>query len=70
MRKHTYNAGDSWTEGTTLHDVVNHSSLDAHFIVTYVVAKGVSKRTDQAAPACAAALERWLRQRIRRRGCA
>jgi quercetin dioxygenase-like cupin family protein len=54
--KHTYNAGDSWTEGTTLHDVVNHSSIDAHFIVTYVVAKGVNKRTDQAAPACAAAL--------------
>jgi quercetin dioxygenase-like cupin family protein len=54
--KHIYNAGDSWTEGTTLHDVVNNSSVDAHFIVTYVVAKGVNKRTDQAAPACAAAL--------------
>src|SRR5262249_8192627 len=24
--KHVYNAGDSWTEGTTLHDVVNNSS--------------------------------------------
>ena len=54
--KHTYNPGDSWTEATTLHDVVNSSSLDAHFIVTYVVPKGVNKRTDQAAPACAAAL--------------
>jgi quercetin dioxygenase-like cupin family protein len=54
--RHTYQAGDSWTEGTTLHDVVNNSSLDAHFIVTYVVPKGVNKRTDQAAPACAAAL--------------
>jgi quercetin dioxygenase-like cupin family protein len=54
--KHTYNAGDSWTESTTLHDVVNNSSLDAHFIVTYVVPKGVNKRTDQAAPACAATL--------------
>jgi hypothetical protein len=53
--KHTYNAGDSWTEGTTLHDVVNHSSVDAHFVVTYVVAKGANKRTDQSAPACAAA---------------
>jgi quercetin dioxygenase-like cupin family protein len=54
--KHVYNAGDSWTEGTKLHDVVNSSSLDAHFLVTYVVAKGVNKRADQPAPACAAAL--------------
>ena len=51
-----YNAGDSWTEGTTLHDVVNNGSIDAHFLVTYVVAKGVNKRTDQPAPGCAAAL--------------
>jgi quercetin dioxygenase-like cupin family protein len=50
--KHTYNAGDSWTEATSLHDVVNNSSMDAHFFVTYVVPKGVGKRTDQAAPAC------------------
>ena len=54
--KHVYNAGDSWTEGTKLHDVVNNSAIDAHFLVTYVVAKGVSKRTDRPAPACAAAL--------------
>lgn len=54
--KHVYNAGDSWTEGTKLHDVVNNSATDAHFLVTYVVAKGVNKRTDQAAPPCAAAL--------------
>jgi hypothetical protein len=53
--KRVYNAGDSWTEGTKLHDVVNSSSIDAHFLVTYVVAKGIAKRTDQAAPACAAA---------------
>jgi quercetin dioxygenase-like cupin family protein len=54
--KTVYNAGDSWTEGTKLHDVVNSSSQDAHFVVTYVVPKGVNKRTDQPAPACAAAL--------------
>ena len=54
--KHVYNAGDSWTEGTTLHDVVNTSSSNAHFIVTYIVAKGVNKRTDEPAPDCAAAL--------------
>jgi quercetin dioxygenase-like cupin family protein len=54
--KHVYKAGDSWTEGTKLHDVVNSSSLDAHFVVTYVVPKGVNKRTDEPAPLCAAAL--------------
>jgi quercetin dioxygenase-like cupin family protein len=51
-----YNAGDSWTEGTTLHDVVNHGSIDAHFLVTYIVAKDVNKRTDEAAPPSAPAL--------------
>src|ERR1700693_3726689 len=54
--KHVYNAGESWTEGTTLHDVVNNSNSNAHFIVTYIVAKGVAKRTDEPAPSCAAAL--------------
>jgi quercetin dioxygenase-like cupin family protein len=54
--KHVYHAGDSWTEGTKLHDVVNNSSVNAHFVVTYIVAKGLNKRTDQPAPACAAAL--------------
>ena len=54
--KHVYKAGDSWTEGTKLHDVFNSSSQDAHFLVTYVVAAGVNKRTDQPAPACSAAL--------------
>ena len=55
-QKHVYRAGDSWTEATRLHDVVNSSSMDAHFLVTYVVAKGMNKRTDQSAPTCAAAL--------------
>jgi quercetin dioxygenase-like cupin family protein len=54
--KHVYQPGDSWTEGTTLHDVVNNSSLNAHLVVTYVIAKGMNKRTDQPAPACATAL--------------
>jgi len=54
--KHVYHAGDTWTEGTKLHDVVNSGSMDAHFLVTYIVPKGVGKRTDAAAPACAAAL--------------
>jgi quercetin dioxygenase-like cupin family protein len=54
--KTVYSAGDSWTEGTKVHDVVNHGSIDAHYLVTYIVAKDVLKRTDHAAPRCAAAL--------------
>ena len=54
--KHVYQPGESWTEGTTLHDLVNNSALNAHVVVTYVIAKGMNKRIDQPAPACAAAL--------------
>jgi quercetin dioxygenase-like cupin family protein len=54
--KVTYKAGDAWTESTKLHDVVNNSSADAHFVITYIVAKDVNKRTDESAPRCAAAL--------------
>ncbi len=58
--KVTYKAGDTWTESTKLHDVVNNSSTDAHFIVTYVVPAiipaGSNKRTDEPAPKCALAL--------------
>ena len=54
--KTVYQPGDSWTEGTKLHDVVNRGPADVHFLVTYVVAAGVGKRTDANAPRCAAAL--------------
>jgi hypothetical protein len=54
--KHVYNAGDSWTEGTSLHDVVFPTAQGAHFVITYILPKGVGRRTDQAPPACAAAL--------------
>lgn len=58
--KVTYNAGDAWTEGTKLHDVVNNSPINAHFIVTYLVPAispaGSNKRTDEPAPKCAHAL--------------
>jgi quercetin dioxygenase-like cupin family protein len=54
--KVTYQAGDAWTESTKLHDVVNNSSTDAHFLVTYIVAKDIPKRTDEKAPRCASAL--------------
>jgi hypothetical protein len=31
-------------------------STDVHFLITYIVAKDVNKRTDEAAPRCAVAL--------------
>jgi hypothetical protein len=51
--KTVYKAGDSWTEGTSLHDVVVNDPAGAHFSVTYVLAKGQPRRIDQEPPACA-----------------
>jgi len=54
--KHVYNAGDSLTESTEIHNVRNVGTVNAHFMVTYVIAKGQPRRIDQPAPACAAEL--------------
>jgi quercetin dioxygenase-like cupin family protein len=55
--KHVYNAGDSLTETTQTHYVRNVDTVNnAHFMVTYIIAKGQPRRIDQPAPACAAAL--------------
>ena len=55
--KHVYNAGDSWTENTAIHDVQNVGTTNARFMITYVIAKGQPRRIDQPAPAFAAALD-------------
>jgi len=52
-QKTVYKAGDSWTEGTSLHDVVVSDPAGAHFLVTYILAKGQPRRIDQEPPACA-----------------
>ena len=54
--KHVYNPGDSLTETTAPHYVRNVGTVNAHFMVTYVLAHGQPRRIDQPAPACAAAL--------------
>lgn len=54
--KHVYNAGDSWTENTEIHDVRNIGAANAHFTVTYVIANGQPRRIDQPQPACGAGL--------------
>jgi quercetin dioxygenase-like cupin family protein len=55
-KKHVYNAGDSLTESTQTHYVRNVEAVNAHFMVTYLLANGQPRRIDQPAPACAAAL--------------
>jgi quercetin dioxygenase-like cupin family protein len=51
-----YKAGDSWTEGSKLHyfRVVSPTGLQA--TAFFITAQGVPVRTDEPAPACAAAL--------------
>jgi quercetin dioxygenase-like cupin family protein len=51
-----YNVGNSLTEGTATHYVRNVGSVNAHFMVTYILANGQPRRIDQPAPPCAAAL--------------
>ena len=51
----TYNAGDSLTENDKLHVVHNEGVLPARLMITFVVPKGVNRRIDQPAPACAVA---------------
>ena len=53
----TYNAGDSWTEGDKVHYFRNSGTVPVQLTATFIVAKGVALRLDDAVPpACAAAL--------------
>ena len=54
--KHVYNARDSLTENNAVHDVRTAGTTNAHFMITYVIAKGQPRRIYEPAPACAAAL--------------
>jgi quercetin dioxygenase-like cupin family protein len=51
-----YNVGNSLTENTATHYVRNVGSVNARFMVTYILANGQPRRIDQPAPPCAAAL--------------
>jgi quercetin dioxygenase-like cupin family protein len=53
-RKHVFNAGDSLTESTETHYVRNVGPVNAHFMVTYLIAHGQPRRIDEPAPPCAA----------------
>jgi quercetin dioxygenase-like cupin family protein len=54
--KHVYDPSDSLTETTATHYVRNVGAVNAHFMVTYVLAHGQPRRIDQPAPPCSAAL--------------
>jgi hypothetical protein len=51
-----YNAGDSWMEGSQVHYLRVLGTSAIQFVTTFIVAQGQANRTDQPAPACAAAL--------------
>jgi quercetin dioxygenase-like cupin family protein len=51
-----YNAGDSWTEGSQLHYFRVVGATGIHATAFFITAQGQALRTDEPAPACAAAL--------------
>jgi quercetin dioxygenase-like cupin family protein len=51
-----YKAGDSWTEGSKLHYFRVVGTTGLHATAFFITAQGVPVRTDEPAPACAAAL--------------
>jgi len=50
-----YKAGDSWTEGSQLHYFRVVGPTGVHLTAFFITAQGAPLRTDEAAPACAAA---------------
>jgi hypothetical protein len=49
-------AGDSWTEGNKVHYFRVVGKTGIHLSATFITAQGAALRTDESAPACAAAL--------------
>lgn len=55
--KHTYVAGQSFIEGSELHNVVNSGSVRARLLVFYIVKSDEPRRIENPQPACGAALQ-------------
>jgi quercetin dioxygenase-like cupin family protein len=51
-----YKAGDSWTEGSQMHYFRVVGTAGVHLTAFFITAQGAALRTDESAPACAAAL--------------
>jgi quercetin dioxygenase-like cupin family protein len=54
--KHTYAAGQSFTEGAEPHAAMNRGTGNARLLVAYIVKKGEPRRIEAAQPTCGAAL--------------
>ena len=55
--KHTYTAGQSFTEGAEAHNVVNSGSGNARLLVAYIVRSGEPRRIENPQPRCGEALQ-------------
>jgi len=54
--KHTYMAGQSFTEGADAHAAVNRGTGNARLLVAYIVKRGEPRRIEAPQPACGASL--------------
>ena len=54
--KHTYAAGQSFTEGAEPHAAMNRGTGNARLLVAYIVKKGEPRRIEASQPACGASL--------------
>jgi quercetin dioxygenase-like cupin family protein len=54
--KHTYTAGQSFTENTESHNLFNTGTLNAHLLISYIIKAGAPRRIEQPQPPCGAAL--------------
>ena len=54
--KHTYAAGQSFTEGAEPHAAMNRGTGNARLLVAYIVKKGEPRRIEAPQPTCGAAL--------------
>lgn len=54
--KHTYAAGQSFTEGAEPHAAMNRGTGNARLLVAYIVKKGEPRRIEAPQPACGATL--------------
>jgi quercetin dioxygenase-like cupin family protein len=55
--KHTYTAGQSFTEGAEPHNVLNPGGSNARALAVYVIKKGEPRRIESNQPPCAVRLQ-------------
>jgi quercetin dioxygenase-like cupin family protein len=55
--KHSYTAGQSFTEGAEAHNVVNSGSGSARLLIAYIVKSGEPRRIENPQPKCGESLQ-------------